>query len=171
MIWIALAYSAAMRVFELILSRKNLQQLEATGEAVRIINDDGMRMIVAIHVVWFVALVFEQLFLGPTFRAPVVQGMAAMLFVAGEAVRVWCIWALGPRWNVRVVVVDGMRLVRRGPYARLKHPNYLAVIVVLFCLPLALGLPYTALLILPLNIAAVWRRIRIENGALERGGV
>ena len=71
----------------------------------------------------------------------------------------------------RIVVIDGAQPIRVGPYVRLKHPNYLAVIFVLLCLPLALGLPYTALLILPLNIVAVRRRIQLESSALELAAV
>ncbi len=40
------------------------------------------------------------------------------------------------RWNTRVIVVPGLPLVTGGPYRCLRHPNYVAVVVEGFALPL-----------------------------------
>jgi hypothetical protein len=38
--------------------------------------------------------------------------------------RFWVLATLGRRWTMRIVVVLGEKLVARGPYRWLRHPNY-----------------------------------------------
>ena len=59
-----------------------------------------------------------------------------VLVLLSQALRYWCITTLGMQWNTRVIVVPGLTLVTRGPYRWLRHPNYLAVVVEGFALPL-----------------------------------
>ena len=49
------------------------------------------------------------------------------LFAAAKALKWWAILSLGPSWTFRVIVVPGARLVASGPYAYVRHPNYVAV--------------------------------------------
>ena len=60
-----------------------------------------------------------------------------VLAVGSQALRWWCIRTLGPQWNTRVIVVPGLPLVDAGPYRWFAHPNYVAVVVEGFALPLA----------------------------------
>ena len=53
-----------------------------------------------------------------------------------------------------------------GPYRFLRHPNYLAVILEMACLPLAWGMWRLALLFTLGNAAILWFRIREEERAL-----
>src|SRR5262249_14860087 len=57
------------------------------------------------------------------------------LALAAQGLRHWAVASLGPRWNVRVIVVPGEPAVRRGPYRFLRHPNYLAVAIEGFAVP------------------------------------
>ena len=59
-----------------------------------------------------------------------------VLVVLAQSLRWWCIKTLGHQWNSRVVVVPSQPLVRKGPYAHFRHPNYVAVVVEGFALPL-----------------------------------
>jgi methyltransferase len=87
--------------------------------------------------------------------------------VAGaQALRWWCIAALGPRWNTRVIVVPGLPLVDRGPYRWLRHPNYLAVVAEGAALPLVHTAWATALAFTAANAAVLAVRVRVENAAL-----
>ena len=52
----------------------------------------------------------------------------ALVFAAGKMLKVWAIRTLGPRWTYRVLVLPNVPLVRGGPYARLRHPNYVGVL-------------------------------------------
>ena len=89
-----------------------------------------------------------------------------VLVVAAQALRWWCISALGVRWNTRVIVVPGLPLVTTGPYRFLRHPNYVAVVVEGFALPLVHTAWVTALVFTVLNAGLLTVRIRTENAAL-----
>jgi methyltransferase len=73
---------------------------------------------------------------------------------------------LGRRWTIRVIVVPGEKLVARGPYRWLRHPNYAVVTGEIAAVPLALGLPMFALVFSALNAAVLAVRIPAENAAL-----
>ena len=89
-----------------------------------------------------------------------------LLAAASQALRWWCITTLGPRWNTRVIVVRGLPLVDGGPYRFFRHPNYVAVVVEGFALPLVGGAWITALLFTVLNAALLRVRISTEERAL-----
>jgi len=88
------------------------------------------------------------------------------LVVASQALRWWCISTLGRRWNTRVIVVPGLAPVTGGPYAVFKHPNYVAVVVEGFALPLVHAGWITALVFTVLNAGLLTVRIRAEDAAL-----
>ncbi|MEV4612640.1 isoprenylcysteine carboxylmethyltransferase family protein [Kitasatospora sp. NPDC049258] len=93
------------------------------------------------------------------------------LALAAQGLRWWCIGTLGTRWNTRVIVVPGLPLVTAGPYRWLSHPNYLAVVVEGFALPLAHTAWVTALCFTVLDLALLRVRIRCEDRALTGGRV
>jgi len=88
------------------------------------------------------------------------------LFVALQIARFWLLLTLGHRWTIRIIVVPGERLVARGPYRFLRHPNYAVVTGEIAAVPLALGLPIYALVFSLLNAAVLAIRIAAENAAL-----
>jgi methyltransferase len=89
------------------------------------------------------------------------------LVVVCQGVRWWCVRALGPRWNTRVIVVPGMPPVRSGPYRFLAHPNYVAVVVEGLALPLVHGAWVTAVVFTVANAALLTVRLRVERRALR----
>jgi methyltransferase len=84
-----------------------------------------------------------------------------------QGLRWWCITVLGRQWNTRVIVVPGLRLVARGPYRWLRHPNYVAVVAEGIALPLVHTAWVTALVFTVLNIPLLAVRIRTEEAALN----
>jgi methyltransferase len=88
------------------------------------------------------------------------------LVVASQALRWWCISTLGRRWNTRVIVVPGLAPVTSGPYRLFTHPNYVAVVVEGFALPLVHAGWITALVFTVLNAGLLTVRIRTEDAAL-----
>jgi len=88
------------------------------------------------------------------------------LVVAAQALRWWCIISLGPRWNTRIVIVPGLPRVTRGPYRWMAHPNYVAVVVEGFALPLVGSAWITAVCFTVLNAVLLTVRIRAEDAAL-----
>lgn len=89
-----------------------------------------------------------------------------VVVVAAQGLRWWCIATLGRQWNTRVIVVPRLRLVERGPYRLLRHPNYLAVVAEGIALPLVHTSWVTAVVFTALNAWLLTVRIRTEDAAL-----
>jgi len=97
---------------------------------------------------------------------PALGWVMLALALLAQALRWWCITALGPYWNTRVIVVPGARLVGAGPYRFLRHPNYVAVVVEIAALPLVHSAWLTATAFSAANALLLTVRIRCENTAL-----
>lgn len=92
--------------------------------------------------------------------------MFAVVLLA-QGLRWWCISVLGHQWNTRVIVVPGLKLVAKGPYRWIRHPNYVAVVAEGIALPLVHTAWVTAAVFLLLNIPLLTIRIRAEEAALD----
>ncbi len=161
MIWIAYAIIALVvlqRAGELVLANRNTQRLKAQGAAE--IGAEHYRLIVLLHMAWLMAV----LWLLP---APLVIYWGwIVVFVLLQAARVWVIASLGPYWTTRIISVPGVKLVKRGPYRFLRHPNYLVVAGEILVLPLAFGEIWVAILFSLANAAVLTWRIRQEETGL-----
>jgi methyltransferase len=89
------------------------------------------------------------------------------VFAAAKALKWWAILALGPAWTFRVIVVPGGAQVAGGPYAFLRHPNYVAVVLELAGIALASGARITGPLATLAFGALMMRRITVEERALR----
>lgn len=90
-----------------------------------------------------------------------------VIVLLSQGLRWWCITVLGRQWNTRVIVVPGLRLVARGPYRWMHHPNYVAVVAEGIALPLVHTAWVTAVVFTVLNIPLLAIRIRSEEAALN----
>jgi protein-S-isoprenylcysteine O-methyltransferase Ste14 len=92
---------------------------------------------------------------------------AIALIWAGLLLYVWAVLTLGAFFRTSVQLLDGQRLVRRGPYRLLRHPAYTGGILVFAGLGLATG-NWVSAVIAPLSavLAYVWR-IHVEEIALQ----
>jgi protein-S-isoprenylcysteine O-methyltransferase Ste14 len=81
----------------------------------------------------------------------------------------WCALVLREnRYASRVVEVEtGQRIVTTGPYAIVRHPMYLGVLVMFLSTPVALGSWWAVMLALPL-VAVLIARIRNEEQLLAK---
>jgi methyltransferase len=154
---------AAERGVELALSRRNARRALARG-AVEF-GRGHYRPMVILHALFFAACAAEAL-LHPRPPPP-----AALLAAAGallaQGLRWWSIASLGDRWNTRILVVPGDEPVTRGPYRRLRHPNYLAVVLEMALVPLAWGSWRTALAFSVGNALLLAVRIPAESRAVH----
>lgn len=166
MIWytVLVLATGAERIAELIVSSRNARWSFARGGV-----EYGRRHfppMVALHTGLLLACLAEVWLLDRPFL-PWLGWPMLVLVLASQGLRWWCIATLGPRWNTRVIVVPGLPLVARGPYRWLHHPNYVAVVVEGFALPLVHTAWITAIAFTVLNaVLLLAYRIPCENRAL-----
>jgi len=98
---------------------------------------------------------------------PALEWTMLVIVLLSQGLRWWCITVLGRQWNTRVIVVPGLRLVARGPYRWMRHPNYVAVVAEGIALPLVHTAWVTAVVFTVLNIPLLAIRIRSEEAALN----
>ena len=157
---VILALVTLQRLGELWLSRRNSRRLLEQGA-----REHAPRhypLIVALHAAWLITLWILAL------NHPIDPFWLA-LFVLAELARIWVLASLGPRWTTRIIVLPDARLVRRGPYRWINHPNYWVVIAEIAFLPLVFGLWQIALIFSLLNAAVLTVRVSAENRALSAG--
>jgi methyltransferase len=155
---------AIERLGELVVAKRNLAWSKVRGGI-----ESGFGhypFMVALHTGLLVGCVLEVWLGGRPFIPALGWPMLALL-LAANAVRWWCMRALGPQWNTRIIVVPGQPMVTSGPYRFLPHPNYIAVIVEGAALPLVHTAFLTAIAFTVLNAALLTVRIRTENAALS----
>jgi methyltransferase len=160
-----LALVTLQRLAELALARRNTRRLLAEGGVE--IAPGHYPAIVGLHAAWLAGLWL----LAPS-RSPDIALLTA--FGLMQIGRGWVLASLGARWTTRIIVVQGVPLVRSGPYRLFRHPNYLIVAGEILVLPLAFGLPLFAVVFSGLNALVLWVRIQAEDAALcgaRRGGL
>jgi methyltransferase len=154
---LVLAVVTIERLAELLIANRNTRKLLEEGgfEAA----PRHYPLIVALHAAWLGGLWLMA------WDRPVNPGWLAV-FAVLQILRGWVLLTLGSRWTTRIIVVPGEALVRKGPYRLMSHPNYAVVVGEIAVLPLAIGLPWYALVFSLLNGAVLAVRIRAENAAL-----
>lgn len=158
-----LALVGALRLGEALVS---LRRLRRRPEAL-VREPVGFPAMVALHLLLLVAPLGEVLWLDRPFVPALAAGAAAVLLLA-TALRIWTLRTIGRAWNVRVVVPEEQAVVTTGPYAWIRHPNYLVVVLELAALPLLHSAWLSALALTLLNAAVLAARIRTEEAALAR---
>lgn len=159
-----LAIVAAMRLGELLLSRRRIHQAAAAGDA-KAIQEPAYPYMVAVHGAWLAGCVIEPYVTHPVIP-PIVQGAALAVWGVALLLRFWLMWALGRFWNVRLVQRGDQPVITRGPYRYVRHPNYVAVVLELAAVPVAVGAYGTAILAGIANALVLWRRIAREEAYL-----
>ena len=113
----------------------------------------------------FVLMGTEGIVSGGSSRAVAAAGI--VLFLASKALKYWAMASLGPRWTFRVLVIENARLVTSGPYAFVRHPNYVAVVGEMVAMALLVGARLTGPLATVLFGVLLWKRVAIEDRALR----
>ena len=158
-----LALGGLERLVELRISRRNQLKLEKLG--VRKVAEPHFRWMVFVHAGVLACAAAEVLLL----HRPVIPSLAiamAALFVFANALRWWVIRILAGHWNVEVMASSRVGVVTSGPYRWVRHPNYVAVVIELFSLPMIHTAWLTALAGTLANLEILRRRLRVEDGVL-----
>ncbi len=154
---VLLAYLTVQRVAELWWATQNERRLFAAGGIEY--GRNHLLLIVLLHAAWMAGLWTLA------YNRPV-EPAYLPLFVVLQIARYWVLISLGRRWTIRIIVVPAEKLVTRGPYRFIRHPNYAVVAGEIAVVPLSLGLPIYALVFSILNAIVLAIRIPAENAAL-----
>jgi methyltransferase len=148
------------RLLELRLSRRNESLLRARGAVER--GRKHYPFMVALHVLWLVSTLLEG-----SARKARLSRPPLVLFLMAQPLRYWAILSLREHWNTRILVIPGEKLVSKGPYKYLSHPNYVVVATEVLTFPLVFGARVTALVFSVLNAILLATRINEEDRALK----
>lgn len=153
------------RLFELRLAKQN--EIFLKGKGAIEFGRSHYKWVVALHTLFLASLSFEVL----CFPQPLSSWwvLPCFVFLACQVFRVWIIRTLGPYWNTKIVVLPGAKVIEKGPYAWIKHPNYLIVSLEILSLPLIFQAYATAILFTAINALLILGvRIPEEEAALKR---
>jgi methyltransferase len=153
-----LAVVAGEKLRELAISRANEAALGGSRAASR-----TFPLLFGLHVGLVTLPLLEVAWRGP--RRP--RWEWAAVLAAATALRTWSIRSLGLNWNVRAAVPDRVKPVETGPYAYIRHPNYLALVLEFLAVPLIAGARVSAVVLSTLNAALLYDRIREEERLLD----
>jgi methyltransferase len=161
---LTLAAVLLLMIGEALLSAHNERVLRARG-AVEVEGDVYSVMRWA-YPACFVAIALEGAATGPAGQTSMALGF--LVFGLAKALKTWAVASLGIRWTYRVLVLPGAPLVTAGPYAFLRHPNYLAVLGELAGVALIVWAPVAGALSVVGFGALMLRRAAVEDRALGR---
>ena len=152
-----------LRIFELRVSRRHQQQMMARG-ATRV-NEPGFRWIVLFHTALLVGAALEVVLLRRPF-IPALSAVMLCIFLAANGLRLWVVRTMGKHWNVQVMNSMSLGVVTSGPFHFVRHPNYAAVFLEVFSLPLVHTAWITSLLGSAAYAVTISRRIALEENVL-----
>ena len=152
-----LLFIVIQRLSELALARRNTARLLKRG-AVEV-GASHYPYMVGLHSCWVLALIVFG------YGAAVSWPWLAV-FAVLQMARIWILTSLGERWTTRIIVLNEP-LVRTGPFAFLRHPNSLLVVLEFIVTPMVLGLVWLAVVFSLANAAMLAVRITVEERALS----
>ena len=151
------------RLAELIIAKRNETWMRNQGAF-----EAGARhypIMVTMHVMFFVSLLLEVVIVNRPLSPIWVVFLS--VFLVAQVARIWCLTSLGKFWNTKIIILPGADVVKKGPYAFIRHPNYVIVTTELLVLPLIFSAYFTAILFTMLNIWMLSVRIPTEEKALK----
>lgn len=154
---------AALRIFELRISKRHQQQMASRGAAK--VKDPYFRWMAMFHTVVLSGAAAEVILLHRPF-IPALALPMFLLFVAANLVRWWVIRTLGEHWNVQVVDSTKLGFVASGPFRYVRHPNYAAVFLEMLALPLIHTAWITALAGALAHMIVLALRLSVEDPVL-----
>lgn len=159
---VVLLATGVMRLAEVSVSRRRLRE----GDGVALGEPVLFPVMVLLHVGLIFGPMAEVVLLDRPF-VPLLAAIAAAVLVLASALRIWTLRTIGRAWNVRVVAPDDGAIATTGPYAFIRHPNYLAVILEILSLPLLHTAWISSVVLSTVNAVVLFHRIRTEERVLE----
>jgi methyltransferase len=161
--WFAIVAAIVVpMIAEAVLSRRHERALLELGA--RAPRDDVYAIMSFAYPACFGVMALEGWIAG--LAGPPALSAGAVVFVTSKALKYWAIAALGRRWTFRVLVPPGSVAVRSGPYAFMRHPNYLAVAGELLGVAIMMAARASGIVAIAGFTLLMLRRIRVEERAL-----
>jgi protein-S-isoprenylcysteine O-methyltransferase Ste14 len=85
-----------------------------------------------------------------------------LLLALGLTFSVWARVYIGRNWSATVTVKQGHELIRRGPYALVRHPIYTGLLLGFIGTAIVRG-EWRGVLAVLIVCAALWRKLRLEE--------
>ncbi|MEJ2084226.1 MAG: isoprenylcysteine carboxylmethyltransferase family protein [Acidobacteriota bacterium] len=153
------------RLIELSIAKRNTRNLLRRGALA--VGSGHYPTMVVMHVLFLISAPLEVwLFDRPLI--PILAVVMLGLLIGAMGLRYWVIATLKGRWTTRIICLPGSPLVATGPYRYVRHPNYLAVVVETFALPMVHTAWLTAIVFSLCNAMLLRVRIGVEEKALWR---
>jgi len=155
----------AQRGIELLYSARNERMIQRRQPGAPQAGRSVFRWIALVNVGLFTVPALERALR----RRPPPAQVAAMGWAAAVSavvLRLSVLLSLRGSWTVRAVVPTDLRVVDRGPYRFIRHPNYVALALEFLGLPLIGGAYVSALGLGVANAVLLSRRIREEDALL-----
>jgi methyltransferase len=164
MFFLFIAFIIFQRLTELAIARKNEKWMKSQGALE--FGSGHYPAMVLIHSAFILSIIAEVVFFHRELFAywPVLM----VLFVLTQLMRVWALISLGPYWNTKIIVLPGAKIIKKGPYRLIKHPNYVIVALELIIIPLMFNAYWTAAIFTILNMVILSVRIPAEEKALAQ---
>ena len=162
-LWLILIFVILQRIVELVIAKKNEKWMIQRGGVEW--GKDHYKWFIVLHMLFFLSILVEVSL--RDFSSFVFNIYVFTLFLITQLARVWCIQSLGRFWNTKIIILPHRRLVNKGPYKYVKHPNYIIVGVELFIIPILFGAYITAFIFPMLHLLLMTIRIPLENKALS----
>jgi len=156
---------SATRLMEMQISKRNAAWAFENGGLE--VGKTHFKFMVVLHTAFICSCGIEVLFTHRPFIPALGYPMLA-LAIGAQIIRFYTISVLGKFWNARVIFVPDRPVITRGLYRYIRHPNYLAVIVEIFALPMIHTAWITAISFSILNVWMLTVRIRSEELALSK---
>ena len=157
-----LAFVIIQRFVELRIAKRNEKAMLAKGAYE--VGASHYKYMILLHTSFFISFLVEVAFFKSIFT-PYYALLA--VFIVLQLLRVWCLASLGTFWNTKIIILPGANVVVKGPYAFIRHPNYLIVCLEIAVLPLMFQAYVTAILFTILNLIMLSVRIPMEEKALK----
>jgi methyltransferase len=156
-----LALVALARVAELIYAKALGQKAKSRGETPQ--KERNFVAMVALHSLFFIGITIETWALATP--APIwLVAVCTLTLALAFGLRLWTLKSLSGSWHVRIL--KPATIVTHGPYAFIRHPNYLVVILEILALPLLGGCYLSAFVFTLWNAAVLAARIPQEEAML-----
>ena len=162
-------YKIAVGLIALLIFQRFIEFLYSKQNKVWLLRNKGInydqgsfKLIALVHVSWMISIFYFSL------KDLEINYFFVILFFLLQIIRVWILVTLRNYWTVEIIRIPNTKLVKKGPYKYIKHPNYLLVVFEVIVFSLIFNEKIIAIIFCILHILVLWNRIKIENEVLKK---